>query len=148
MRWGQADSELPVFYQIDTDDLLRRLLPGQRHPPPEWYRPVNWPNDRRERHVKTCGTRCLGLRVSCALGWRLLVVVAALYVIGLVVGYLAAVVVPVAIALPLAALLAPPVHWLQARPMPRGVATAAVMIGGLTLLGGVLSFVIVTFVGT
>jgi putative heme transporter len=86
------------------------------------------------------------LRVSAALGWRLLVVVAALYVIGIVVSYVAAVVVPVAIALLLAALLAPAVHQLQARQVPRGLATALVLIGGLALLGGVLAFVVVTFV--
>jgi predicted PurR-regulated permease PerM len=86
------------------------------------------------------------LRVSAALGWRLLVVVAALYVIAQVVGYLTAVVVPVAIALLLAALLAPAVRWLQVRGVPRGVATALVLIGGLALLGGVLSFVVATFV--
>ena len=86
------------------------------------------------------------LRVSAALGWRLLVVVAALYVIGVVVSYVAAVVVPVAIALLLAALLAPAVHWLQVRRVPRGVATALVLIGGLAVLGGVLTFVVVTFV--
>ena len=86
------------------------------------------------------------LRVCAALGWRLLVVVAALYVIGLVVSYVAAVVVPVAIALLLAALLAPAVHQLQNRQVPRGLATAIVLIGGLALLGGVLAFVVVTFV--
>ncbi|MDT7616624.1 MAG: putative heme transporter [Pseudonocardiales bacterium] len=86
------------------------------------------------------------LRVSAALGWRLLVVAAALYVIGQVVAYLAAVVVPVAIALLLAALLSPAVGWLHTRAVPRGVATALVMIGGLALLGGVLSFVVTTFV--
>jgi predicted PurR-regulated permease PerM len=86
------------------------------------------------------------LRVSAALSWRLLVVVAALVVIGMGVAYLAQVVVPVAIALLLAALLAPAVHWLQVRGVPRGVATALVLIGGLALLGGVLTFVVVTFV--
>ena len=86
------------------------------------------------------------LRAAAALGWRLLVVVAALYVIGTVAGYLAAVVVPVAIALLLAALLAPAVHWLQVRTVPRGVATMLVMVGGLALVGGVLTFVVVTFV--
>ena len=83
------------------------------------------------------------LRTSAALGWRFLVVVAALYVIGTVAGYLAAVVVPVAIALLLAALLAPAVHWLQERSVPRGVATMMVMVGGLALVGGVLTFVVV-----
>jgi predicted PurR-regulated permease PerM len=86
------------------------------------------------------------LRVSAAMGWRLLVVVAALYVISQAVAYLAAVVVPVAIALLLAALLAPAVHGLQVRGVPRGVATALVLIGGLALLGGLLTFVVMTFV--
>ena len=86
------------------------------------------------------------LRVSAALGWRLLVVVAALYVIATAVSYVATVVVPVAIALLLAALLAPAVHWLQVRGVPRGLATALVLVGGLALLGGVLAFVVATFV--
>ncbi len=86
------------------------------------------------------------LRISAALGWRLLVVVAALYVIGVAVSYVAAVVVSVAVALLLAALLAPAVHWLEVRRVPRGVATALVMISGLALLGGVLTFVVVTLV--
>ena len=86
------------------------------------------------------------LRISGAMGWRLLVVVGALYVIGQVVGYLAAIVVPVAIALLLAALLSPAVQWMEARHVPRGIATALVVIGALALLGGVLTFVVVTFV--
>jgi predicted PurR-regulated permease PerM len=86
------------------------------------------------------------LLISAALGWRLLVVVTALAVIGAAVAYLAAVVVPVAIALLLAALLAPAVGWLARRHVPRGLATALVMVGGLAGLGGVLTFVIITFV--
>jgi predicted PurR-regulated permease PerM len=86
------------------------------------------------------------LRVTAALGWRLLVVVAALYVIGVVASYLAAVVIPVAVALLLAALLSPAVHRLQTVGVPRGVATALVMVGGLAVLGGLLTFVVVTFV--
>jgi predicted PurR-regulated permease PerM len=86
------------------------------------------------------------LQVSAALGWRLLVVVAALYVIGWAISYVAPVVVPVAVALLLAALLAPAVHWLQVRGVPRGVATALVLVGGVAVLGGVLAFVVLTFV--
>ncbi len=86
------------------------------------------------------------LRVSAALGWRFLVVVAALYVVGTAAGYLAALVVPVAIALLLAALLAPAVQSLRQRRVPHGVATALVMVGGLALVGGVLAFVVITFV--
>lgn len=86
------------------------------------------------------------LRVTAALGWRLLVVVAALYVIGRVVGYIAAIVVPVAIALLLAALLAPAVRSLHDRGVPRGVATAMMVVGGIAVVGGVLTFVVLTFV--
>jgi len=86
------------------------------------------------------------LRVGAALGWRLLVVLAALYVLGIVVSYLAALVVPVAIALLLAALLAPAVDYLVTHTIPRGLATALVLVGGLVALGGVLTFVIIMFI--
>ncbi|MFD9736039.1 AI-2E family transporter [Umezawaea sp. NPDC059074] len=86
------------------------------------------------------------LRVTAALSWRFLVVVAALYVVGTVTGYLAGIVVPVAIALLLAALLVPGVDHLSGLGVPRGIATALVLIGGLVILGGVLTFVVVTFV--
>jgi len=86
------------------------------------------------------------LRVSAALGWRVLVVAAALYVLGVVVGYLAAIVVPIAIALLLAALLSPAVGRLEAWRVPRSVATAIVMIGGLAGVGAMLTFVVRTFV--
>jgi predicted PurR-regulated permease PerM len=86
------------------------------------------------------------LRVSAALGWRFLVVVAALYVVGVIFSRLAALVVPLAIALLLAALLAPAVGALMARRVPRGLATALVLIAGLAVLGGLLTFVVITFV--
>ncbi|SFR27948.1 Predicted PurR-regulated permease PerM [Lentzea waywayandensis] len=88
----------------------------------------------------------LGLRVSAALGWRFLVVVASLYVIGVIFGRLASLVVPLAIALLLAALLAPAVGFLMRHRFPRGVATVVVLIGGLAVLGGLLTFVVMTFV--
>jgi putative heme transporter len=86
------------------------------------------------------------LRIGAAWGWRLLVVLAVVAVLATLVWYLAAIVVPVAIALLLAALLSPAVRWLQRRRIPRGVATALVMLGGLALLGGVLTFVIAAIV--
>ncbi|PRX47684.1 putative PurR-regulated permease PerM [Prauserella shujinwangii] len=87
----------------------------------------------------------LGLRVSAALAWRFLVVVAALYVIGRMLGYLSMVAIPLAIALLLAALLAPAVHRLTGRRVPRGLATSLVLVGGLGVVGGLLTFVIIQF---
>jgi predicted PurR-regulated permease PerM len=86
-----------------------------------------------------------GLRISAAVAWRFLVVIAALYVIIWVVGYLSVVVVPMAIALLLAALLAPAVSQLVSAKVPRGLAAAIVLIAGLAILGGLLTFVITQF---
>ncbi|WP_091288811.1 AI-2E family transporter [Amycolatopsis xylanica] len=86
-----------------------------------------------------------GLRIGAALSWRFLTVCAALYVVVWLVGYLSVVVIPIAIALLLAALMAPAVSKLVAIKVPRGLAAAIVLIAGLALLGGLLTFVIVQF---
>jgi predicted PurR-regulated permease PerM len=83
-----------------------------------------------------------GLRISAALAWRFIVVVAALYAVVWVVGYLSVVVIPLSIALLVSALLAPLVSKLVAARFPRGLATALVLIAGLAVLGGLLTFVV------
>lgn len=88
-----------------------------------------------------------GLRVTAALAWRFLVVIAALAVLIWILGHLTLVVVPVAIALLLAALLAPAVRRLMTLRIPKGLAAAIVMIGGLGAVGGLLTFVIIQFTG-
>ncbi|TWP52884.1 AI-2E family transporter [Lentzea tibetensis] len=85
------------------------------------------------------------LRVSAALSWRFVVIIAALYVVAYVFGFLATIVIPVAIALLLAALLSPAVSQLVRWRVPRGVATTVVLIGGIGAVGGVLTFVITEF---
>ena len=88
-----------------------------------------------------------GLRVAAAIGWRLLVVAVALWVIGQIIAYLSGIVIPVAIALLLAALLTPAVKRLTEWRVPRGLATAMVLVGGLAALGVLLAFVVRTVVG-
>ncbi|MEU5690626.1 AI-2E family transporter [Actinosynnema sp. NPDC020468] len=85
------------------------------------------------------------LRVSAALSWRFVAVVAALYVVAQVVGYLTTIVIPAGVALLLAALLSPAVAQLNRLGVPRGLATGLVLIGGLGVVGGVLTFVITEF---
>jgi predicted PurR-regulated permease PerM len=85
--------------------------------------------------------------VTAAIGWRLLVVAAALWVLGQIIAYLSGIVIPVAIALLLAALLAPAVQRLVQWRVPRGLATAMVLVGGLAALGVLLTFVVRTVVG-
>ncbi|MER5393789.1 AI-2E family transporter [Saccharopolyspora sp. NPDC002686] len=86
------------------------------------------------------------LRVSAAVSWRALVILGAVYVLGLVLGQIYVVVIPVAIAMLLSALLAPVVAGLARRGVPRSLATAFVLIGGLAVVGGVLTFVINAFI--
>ncbi|WP_307849376.1 AI-2E family transporter [Qaidamihabitans albus] len=86
-----------------------------------------------------------GLRIGAALSWRFLMVIAALYVIVWMIGYLSVVVIPLSIALLLAALLAPAVQRLVRARVPRALATGLVMIGGLGAVGGLLTFVIIQF---
>jgi putative heme transporter len=85
------------------------------------------------------------IRTSAALSWRFIVIIAALAAIVWIAGYLPVVVYPVAIALLLAALLAPVVAQLVRWHVPRGLATAIALIGGLAVVGGVLTFVINEF---
>lgn len=87
-----------------------------------------------------------GVRVTAAFAWRFLVIAAALGVIVWVVGLLAILSTTLAIALLLAALMAPGVNFLVQRArLRRGVATAVTVVGGLLLLGGLITFVIAQF---
>ncbi|SFT72360.1 Predicted PurR-regulated permease PerM [Actinopolyspora lacussalsi subsp. righensis] len=88
----------------------------------------------------------VAIRATAALSWRVLVILGMLYALGWLVGRLSVVVIPVAIALLLSALLAPAVAALSRLRVPRGLATAVVLVGGLAALGGILTFVINAFI--
>jgi predicted PurR-regulated permease PerM len=72
----------------------------------------------------------------------LLVIAATVWVLGQVVSRLVIVVVPVAVALLLAALFAPGVALLVRRGVPKGLATLIVLLGGLAAVGGLVYFMI------
>jgi predicted PurR-regulated permease PerM len=86
------------------------------------------------------------LRVAAAVSWRALVVLGMVVVVGYVLAALRVVVIPVAVALLLTALLGPMVDWLTRHRIPRALATLVVLIAGLSLIGGLLAFVIQAFV--
>ncbi|MGH3897187.1 MAG: AI-2E family transporter, partial [Pseudonocardiaceae bacterium] len=86
------------------------------------------------------------LRVAAAVSWRVLAVLGMVIVVGYVLAALWVVVIPVAVALLLTALLGPVVDWLTRHRIPRGLATLVVLIAGLSLIGGLLGFVIQAFV--
>lgn len=88
----------------------------------------------------------VGLRVAAAIGWRLVVVLITVAALAWVISRVQFIVIPVAVAVLLAALLAPAVRLLSGfRWVPRGLATAVVVVGGLAVLGGVLYGLVVAF---
>ena len=86
------------------------------------------------------------VRKTAAWAWRLLVILGALGALVWLVDRLAVIVVPVALAVILAALLLPAVDWLDRRGAPRGAAVALILLTGFALFGGILSFVVSQFI--
>lgn len=85
------------------------------------------------------------MRVSAAFAWRFLVVVAAVAAVVWLIGKLSLLAITLAIGLLLAALMAPLVDLLMGARLPRGLAAAIAIVGGLAVLGGLLTFVVVQF---
>ncbi|MGN2635282.1 AI-2E family transporter [Nocardia takedensis] len=86
------------------------------------------------------------VRQTAEWSWRLLVIFAAIYVLTMVVQRLATVVIPLAIALLAAALLAPLVDWMQRLGVPRWVGVFVALVGSLGLVAGIMTFVVEQFV--
>ncbi|BBY58698.1 AI-2E family transporter [Mycolicibacterium sarraceniae] len=86
------------------------------------------------------------VRKAAAWSWRLLVIGTAIVALLVIVQRLEVIVVPVALATMLAALLLPAVDWLDRRGAPRGGAVALVILAGIALFGGIMTFVVSQFV--
>jgi predicted PurR-regulated permease PerM len=86
-----------------------------------------------------------GLRVAAAWSWRLLVVVAALYLVLLAAGYVAVVLVPVFVALLLAALLEPGAAYLRRSGWPKPLAATTMLVVGLGVVAGIITLVVEEF---
>jgi predicted PurR-regulated permease PerM len=86
------------------------------------------------------------VRKTAAWAWRLLVILAAIVAVLWVVTKIEIIVVPVALATMLAALLLPVVDFLDRRGAPRGGAVALVLLGGIAVVGGILTFVVSQFI--
>jgi putative heme transporter len=82
-----------------------------------------------------------GVDVAAAWSWRFLVIVVATGVLGWLVSYLRVVVIPVIVALLLAALLASAVKRLHHGRLGRGPATGIVVVGSLLFLGALLTLI-------
>ena len=86
------------------------------------------------------------IRKAAAWSWRLLVIAGVVAVLLWLVAKLQVIIVPVALATMVAALMLPAVDWLDRRGAPRGGAVALVLLGGLGVFGGIMTFVVSQFV--
>jgi putative heme transporter len=86
------------------------------------------------------------IRNAAAWSWRLLAIVGLAVVLLWVIRRLELIVVPVALALMLTALMIPAVDFLDRRGAPRGGAVALVLLTGVAIVGGILTFVVSQFV--
>ena len=86
------------------------------------------------------------VRKAAAWAWRMLVILAAVVALLWAFKRLELIFVPVALAIILAALLLPAVDFLARRGAPRGGAVALVLLSGIAVVGGILTFVITQFI--
>ncbi len=113
---------------------LAALRTERRTPPPPRPTPVVAGTSNFSRaHVPW------GVDLAAAWAWRFLVIAAAGYVVGRVLGALMVIVLPVVIALFIAALVEPVVSWLERRGLPRPAATGLVVVAGIAGVAGLLT---------
>jgi putative heme transporter len=82
-----------------------------------------------------------GLQVAASWAWRLIVIAIVLYGLGWLTRYLSEVVVPLAVAILLAAMLTPLTNRLRKWGVPRGLAAAISMALGLIVIAGALTLI-------
>jgi putative heme transporter len=117
-RRSPGPGDLPAHLHASGVDVLG---PGDPRRPPEWSVPR-------------------GVRTASEWAWRGLVIGAALVAVLYVVSLLSEVVIPIIVALLLAALLHP-INSRLARVMPKGAATGITVLGTIGVVAGMLSFV-------
>ncbi|GEP34951.1 AI-2E family transporter [Nocardioides szechwanensis] len=81
-----------------------------------------------------------GLDLAAAWGWRFLVIVAAGAVLFKTIGFFSVIALPAVIALLISALVSPVVSWMARHHVPRGIAAILVVLGGLGMVGLLLTF--------
>lgn len=122
----------------------RQRLESGRARPPLWLPDdADAPDTPDRPHQDADHAVAYWLRVAAAWGWRLLVLAGVGWVLLSLAGRLAQVLVPLAIALLLAALLSPAVRILRERlRLPASAATAIVLFGGVLLTVGFLTLLV------
>jgi putative heme transporter len=95
-----------------------------------------------ERKKRVEGAIPVPVEIAGQWAWRLLAIVAVLAVFGLLISLLRDIVIPLMVALLLAALLVPIVNALVRHRWPRGLAVALAMVGTLAVIGGLVFLIV------
>jgi len=82
------------------------------------------------------------LQMGGAIAWRLIAVGIVVYALLHLLSLLGLIVLPVIVALLASTLLHPPFEWLHRRHVPAGAAAAAVLLGALLIIGGILGAIV------
>ncbi|TXK19553.1 AI-2E family transporter [Homoserinibacter sp. GY 40078] len=101
---------------------------------------------RRQADARVADAVPPGMRIAAAWSWRLLVVAGVLAVFVFLIIQLRLIVVPLLVALLLAALLVPFSNWLQRHRWPKWLAVAVSEVGILAVLGGLIWLTVSTVV--
>jgi predicted PurR-regulated permease PerM len=148
---GEAppDGEPPLGSpEPGAPDLDGPLSPGGVSGPPDGGRPHR-PSERTRRLLGPgrevpSGDAAVpsGLRTAAAWSWRLIAVLAGLYVLLWLAAHVAVVLVPVMVALLLAALFQPGAAGLIRRGWPRSLAATTMLLVGLSVVAGIITLVV------
>jgi predicted PurR-regulated permease PerM len=87
------------------------------------------------------------LKIAAAWAWRIFLVAGLIYFVGWVLGFLSEVVIPVAVAILLAAALKPLANRLHGWGLGRGPSAAVTLLGGILLISGALTLIINSIAG-
>ena len=146
---SSADGEPPLGSpEPGAPDLDGPLSPGGISGPPDGGRPHR--ASERGRRLLGPGREAphgdaavpSGLRTAAAYSWRLIAVLAGLYVLLYLAAYVAVVIVPVMVALLLAALFQPGAAALIRRGWPRSLAAFLMLLVGLSVVAGIITLVV------
>ncbi|MBB5874278.1 putative PurR-regulated permease PerM [Allocatelliglobosispora scoriae] len=133
--------------QQARERLRRRLEAAQRAAPPPFVEGSTEPVAVIAAAPTVDDGIPRGVRLAAAWAWRFILLVGAAYLVLRLVAVLRVVVIPVVVALLLAALFAPVAAMLRRRGVNRSIAATLVLVTGLVTVFGGLGLIISTFVG-
>ncbi|MFT4164417.1 MAG: AI-2E family transporter [Microlunatus sp.] len=147
---GSGTADKPEEGREETVILARPVLPRRglfEADPPEVVAPVGTEVTITSSSAASDQAVPASLKVAAAWSWRVILVAALVYGIGWVLGFLSEVVIPIAVAILLAAALKPLANRLHAWGLARGLAAAVTLLGGIALIALALTSIINSIAG-